>query len=85
MASSVFVDVTLAEDVDIDRTTYAPAAVVAVVAAAGLPTEHGFSKSGDRPCRVRFQIRGPDRVAAAQALERRFRELGYEADAIFTG
>jgi hypothetical protein len=85
VASSVFVDVTLAADLDIDRTTSAPAAVVAVVAATGQPTDHGFSRRGDRPWRARFQIRGRDRIATAQALERRFRELGYEADAIFTG
>ena len=77
------VEVTLASDLDIDRATCAPPEVLAVVAAAGQPTGHGFSKRGDQPWRARFQIRGEDRIATALALERRFRELGYEADVLF--
>jgi hypothetical protein len=84
VASTVHVQVTMPADVDIDRTSYAPPAVLAVVAAAGQPTSHGFTKSGDGPWRASFQIRGQDRISTARALERRFRELGYEADAIFS-
>ena len=76
-------EVTLAHDLDIDRTTDAPPEVLAVVAAAGQPTSHGFSKRGDEPWRASFQIRGEERIATALALEQRFRELGYEADVLF--
>lgn len=84
MASTVHVQVTLAADLDVDRAVCAPPAILAVVAAAGQPTSHGFAKGGDGPWRASFQIRGRDRIETARALERRFRELGYEADAIFS-
>jgi hypothetical protein len=79
----VHIHVTLAPDLDIDRTTCAPPDILAVVAAAGQPTSHGITRRGDEPWRASFQIGGEDRVATARALEQRFRELGYEADAIF--
>ena len=84
MASTVHVEVTLAADLDIDRTTWAPPEVLAVVAAAGQPTSHGFTKRGSGPWRATFQIRGADRIETGRALERRFRELGYEADVVFS-
>ena len=84
MGSTVHLLVTLAGDLDIDRATYAPPEVLAVVAAAGQPVDHGFSRRGDGPWRAHFQIRGADRIAVAQALERRFRELGHDAEAVFS-
>lgn len=60
-----------------------PADLAAVLARAGVPLGHGWSRHGDRPYRIRWQLSGPDRVALARRLESDLRLLGYEADATF--
>lgn len=79
--ATVLVEVTLPYGED--RTNDLPADVLALVAAASPVQEHGWSKRGSQPWRARFLVRGPDCIATARSLERRLRDLGYEADASF--
>lgn len=83
MASSVFLEVTAVGEVQEDRSNYAPAEVRGLVASYGQNANHGMSRRGGGPWRYRWQLSGPDRVQVGRDLEKRLRELGYDADVSF--
>jgi hypothetical protein len=61
-----------------------PADLAAVLEREGVSLSHGWTRHGNRPWRMSWQLSGPDRVAVARRLEAELRLLGYEADAIFS-
>ncbi len=86
MATSALLEVTPREPRgDLNRLDPPlPADLAAVLAGAGVSLGHGWTRHGDRPWRMIWQLSGPDRVALAHRLERELRLLGYEADALFS-
>lgn len=82
MATTAVLRVTLPGG-DPDRASPVPDDIVSLLAAAGQPTGHGWSRHGDQPWRLHYQLTGPDRVSIGQALEAKLRTLGYEADVSF--
>lgn len=86
MATSVLLEVTPREPYeDTNRLDPPlPADLASVLARAAVSLSHGWTRHGDRPWRMIWQLSGPDRVALARRLERDLRLLGYEADAIFS-
>ncbi len=86
MASSALVEVTPREArVDTNRLEPPlPTDLAAVLGREGVSLSHGWTRHGNRPWRMTWQLSGPDRVAVARRLEADLRLLGYEADAIFS-
>lgn len=85
VASSVFLEVTAVGEVQEDRSNYAPAAVLRLVASYGQNPNHGMSRRGKGgPWRYHWQLSGPDRVQIGRDLEKRLRDLGYDADVSFS-
>ena len=81
VSTTVVLEVTPLSAVDPDRFVSAPHDVTAVLRAAGQPgLACGLSRRGRGPWRLHFPLSGRDRVAVGQSLERRFRQLGYDAD-----
>lgn len=58
-----------------------PEDLAAALRRAGVRLDHGWSRHGPGPERMRWQVTGPDRVAVARRLERELRSLGYDAEA----
>jgi hypothetical protein len=81
--TTVFIEVTLVDEFDADRTADIPAGVSTLMAAAPGVQRAGFVKHGSRPWRARFLVRGPDCVATARTLEQMLSDIGYEAEAVF--
>jgi hypothetical protein len=75
----VLLEVTVGLDANPD-TDVAPEDVVAALQAAGQPVSHGWSRRGDDPWRLRFQLTGRDRVTVGQALEAELCVLGYDPE-----
>lgn len=83
MATSVQLEVTAVGEVLENSSNYAPAEVLRLVASYGQDPNHGMCRHGQRPWRYRWQLSGPDRVEIGRALEKRLRDLGYDADVSF--
>lgn len=84
MASSVFLEVTAVGEVQEDRSNYAPAEIRGLVASYGQYANHGMTRHGGGPWRYHWQLSGPNRVQVGRDLEKRLRELGYDADVSFS-
>lgn len=79
--ATVLVEVTLPHVED--RSNPLPGDILAVVQDLPHVQENGWSRRGSSPWRARFLVRGADCIATARSLERRLRDLGYDADASF--
>jgi len=85
VSTSVLLSVTPAEPIDPQRWTGpVPEDIATVLRAAGQPVNAGLISTGGGPVRWRFQLSGPDRVAAGLRLEAVLRQLGYQADVGFS-
>jgi hypothetical protein len=84
MASSVFLQVTAVGEVQEDRSNHAPPEVRGLVASYGQNPNHGMLRRSGSPWRYQWQLSGPDRVQVGRDLEKRLRELGYDADVSFS-
>ena len=83
VATSVQLEVTAIGEVSEDRSNYAPAEVRSLIKSYGQDPKHGMSRRGTDPWRYRWQLTGPDRVEIGRTLQKRLRDLGYDADVSF--
>ena len=83
MATTVHLEVTAIGEVLENHQNYAPAEVLRLVASYRQDPNHGMSRSGRDPWRYRWQVTGLDRVEVGRTLERKLREMGYDADVSF--
>lgn len=85
MSTSVVLTVTPKEHIDPDRYVGdVPEDIAAALSEAGQNVKAGLSRRGSGPCRLRFQLSGPDRVEAGRRVEAQLTDLGYQADVRFS-